>query len=124
MCGDQRQSDEDRLADMGQCRRPQPHAEQQRQHPERAKPAVAHDRQPRLPIVSAEEPVGGVGKTVLMQGAGQRDPGEHRQQRRHPVAASGQLCDGENKRRDPADPGADERKEPRQTGRAWRAAGP
>jgi hypothetical protein len=62
--------------------------------------------------MAADEPVRGVGKTVLVQCSGQHNPGEHRQDRRRPIPEPEQLGQQKSQCRNPADPGADQRKGP------------
>ena len=72
MGGDQRQPDENRIADCRDRGRAQPDAEHERDNAVGAMSAVAHDRQLALAVTAAAEPVGRVGEPVLMQRAGRR----------------------------------------------------
>src|ERR1700716_3397870 len=98
------------IADRGQRHGAQPDAEYESENAETAVPAVAHDRELCLAVIAAAESIGGVSKTVLVEGAGQRDADEHREPRRHGTAATEQLGDQEGERGETADPGADQRK--------------
>jgi len=47
--------------------------------------AIPHDRQPLVPIVATDKPVGGVGEAVFVQCSGQDNTGEHRKDARQPI---------------------------------------
>src|SRR5712671_3123414 len=104
------------IADRGKRGGAQPDTEHETENAETAVPAVAHDREFRLAVIAAAEPVGGVSKTVLVERARQRDAGEHREPRRHGAAATEQLGDQEGERGEPADPGPNQRKRPARGG--------
>src|SRR5258707_9296868 len=104
------------FADGGQRGGAEPDTEEESENAETAVPAVAHDREFRLAVIAAAEPVGGVGEPVLVERAGQRDADEHREPRRHGTAATEQLGDQEGERSETADAGADQRKRPARGG--------
>ncbi len=113
---DQRETRVDHVTDAGERGGPQQHAQNDRQHTVSALPAVPQDRELFFPIAPPAEPVGGIGEPVLVQRSRQRDPRQHRQQRRRPTREADQLGQQKSERRYAADPGADERKCPGRIG--------
>jgi hypothetical protein len=69
--------------------------------------AVAHDREPLIPIATSNKPVGGVGNTVFVQCSGQNHAGKHRQDRRRPISEAEQLDQEKSECRKATDPGSD-----------------
>ena len=61
MSRDQCETGMDRVADSGERRSTQQHAQYDRQHAKGALPAVAHDRELRFAIPPSRKAVGGVG---------------------------------------------------------------
>jgi len=124
MSGDQRQTGVYGVADPGEGGGAQDNAQHDRHDAESPVPAVAHDRQPLLPIMAADQPVGRVGEAVLVQCSGQDNTAEHRQDGRRPIAEPEQPDEEKSQCRHPADPGADQRKGPggggEPLGVAWR----
>ncbi len=85
------------------------------EHAVGADPAVFHDRQAVRCIAAAAQAIGGVGKPVLMQRAGDEHGGQQRQQAGD--EARPELCgQQQDQGSDQADELADERKIPRRCG--------
>ena len=66
--------------------------------------------------LAAAKAVGGVGEAILMEGAGHREPGGDREQRRRGDAAAHELGGQKGQRSNGADPGPDQRKCPARSG--------
>ena len=116
MGGDQRQPDENRIADRRDRGRAQSDAEHQRDDAVSAMRAVAHDRELALAIPAAAEPVGRVGEPVLVQRAGRGDAGGDREQRGRPDRQAEQPGDKKRDGAQRADAASDQRESPAGSG--------